>query len=50
MHSLFQQFQRLKNVFTSQQKDVNKYHLTLLLQLQNGFGRTFPTPPALASV
>lgn len=39
-----------KDVLTSQQKDVNKCHLTLPLQLQNGFGRTFPTPPTLASV
>lgn len=50
MGSLFQLFQSLENVFTSQLKHVNKCHLTLPLQLQNDFGRTFPTPPTLASV
>lgn len=50
MGCFFQLFQSLEKVFSSQQKDVNKCHLTLPLQLQNGFGRTFPTPPILASV
>lgn len=48
--SHFQLFPSLENVFTSQEKDVNKCHLTLALQLHNGFGRTFPTPPTPASV